>query len=54
MSRWSMLALIVIARVSMGLQFQSIAPVAPLLIADFVLSYSQPAYSLGSTCSPVP
>jgi predicted MFS family arabinose efflux permease len=47
MSRWSMLALIVIARVSMGLQFQSIAPVAPLLIADFALSYSQLGLLIG-------
>src|ERR1700716_392824 len=47
MSRWFMLALIFVARVSLGLQFQSIAPVASFLVADLALSYSQLGLLIG-------
>ncbi len=47
MIRWFILALIFVARITMGLQFQSIAPVAPLLIADLALSYSQLGLLIG-------
>src|SRR5262245_6088199 len=47
MSRWLMLALIFVARVSLGLQFQSIAPVASFLVADLALSYSQLGLLIG-------
>jgi predicted MFS family arabinose efflux permease len=40
-SRWSVLALVVVARTAMGFQFQSIAAVGPLLVADLDLSYAQ-------------
>ena len=40
-SRWVALALIFVTRTSMGLQFQSIASVGPLLVADLGLSYAQ-------------
>jgi MFS family permease len=35
------LALVFLARTSMGFQFQSVASVAPLLVADLALSYAQ-------------
>ena len=47
MIRWFILTLIFMARITMGLQFQSIAPVAPLLIADLGLSYSQVGLLIG-------
>src|SRR5262249_43767088 len=40
-NRWSVLALICFARVSMGFQFQAIAALAPLLMAAFGLSYRE-------------
>src|SRR6267143_2992017 len=40
-SRWVALALIFVTRTSMGFQFQSIASVGPLLVADLGLSYAQ-------------
>ena len=40
-NRWVTLALVFLARTSMGLQFQSIGSVAPLMIADLGLSYTQ-------------
>jgi MFS family permease len=46
-SRWFALWLILLARVSMAMQFQSIAPVAPLLIDDLALSYAQLGLLIG-------
>jgi len=46
-NRWFMLGLIFLARTSMALQFQSIAPVAPLLVADLALSYAQVGVLIG-------
>jgi MFS family permease len=40
-SRWAMLAVVFVTRASMGFQFQSIASVAPLLVADLGLNYAQ-------------
>jgi MFS family permease len=40
-NRWIVLALVFVTRTSMGLQFQSVASVAPLMIADLGLSYAQ-------------
>jgi len=40
-SRWPALVVVFITRISMGVQFQSIASVAPLLVADLHLSYAQ-------------
>jgi MFS family permease len=39
--RWVALALIFVTRISMGVQFQSIASVAPLLVEELRLSYAQ-------------
>src|SRR5215210_6100113 len=39
--RWLALALIFVTRVSMGVQFQSIAAVGPLVVEDLRLSYAQ-------------
>ena len=40
-NRWIVLALVFVTRISMGFQFQSVASVAPLMIADLGLSYAQ-------------
>jgi len=40
-NRWIVLALVFVTRTSMGVQFQSVASVAPLMIADLGLSYAQ-------------
>jgi MFS family permease len=40
-SRWTVLALVVVARTAIGFQFQSVAAVGPLLVADLGLSYVQ-------------
>lgn len=40
-NRWAVLALVVVARTAMGFQFQSVAAVGPLLVADLGLSYVQ-------------
>jgi MFS family permease len=40
-NRWIVLALVFLTRTSMGFQFQSVASVAPLMIADLGLSYAQ-------------
>src|ERR1043166_8455924 len=45
--RWIMLAIIFLARVGMALQFQSIAPLAPLLVDDFSISYAQLGLLIG-------
>ena len=45
--RWIMLAIIFFARVGMALQFQSIAPLASLLVDDFSVSYAQLGLLIG-------
>lgn len=40
-SRWAVLGLVVVARTAIGFQFQSVAAVGPLLVADLGLSYVQ-------------
>src|SRR5436305_15053131 len=40
-NRWTALALVFLTRTSMGFQFQSVASVAPVTIADLGLSYTQ-------------
>ncbi len=40
-NRWKILAVIVVARIAVGFQFQSIASVSPLLIEDMGLDYGQ-------------
>jgi MFS family permease len=40
-NRWLVLVLVFLTRTSMGFQFQSVASVAPLMIADLGLSYAQ-------------
>jgi MFS family permease len=40
-NRWTALVLIFLARTSMGFQFQAIASVSPLVVADLGLSYAQ-------------
>jgi len=40
-NRWMVLALVFLTRTSMGFQFQSVASVAPLMLADLGLSYAQ-------------
>ena len=39
-NRWAVLALVVIARTTVGFQFQSVAAVGPFLVADLGLSYA--------------
>jgi MFS family permease len=46
-NRWFALGLILLARISIAMQFQSIAPVAPLLIADLDLSYAELGLLIG-------
>jgi len=46
-NRWFMITLIFVARMSMALQFQSIAPAAPLLVADLSLSYAEVGLLIG-------
>jgi MFS family permease len=46
-SRWVALALIFVTRTSMGIQFQSIGSVAPLLVADIGMSYAQLGMLIG-------
>src|SRR5438105_3332414 len=46
-SRWLALALIFVTRTSMGVQFQSIASVGPLIVTDLGLSYAQVGTLLG-------
>ncbi|HEU4371025.1 MAG TPA: MFS transporter [Methylomirabilota bacterium] len=40
-NRWAALAVVFVTRTSMGFQFQSVASVGPLMIADLGLSYAQ-------------
>jgi MFS family permease len=46
-NRWAALALVFVARTSMGFQFQSVASVAPLLVPDLGLSYAQLGMLIG-------
>jgi MFS family permease len=46
-NRWIVLALVFVTRTSMGFQFQSVASVAPLMIADLGLSYAQLGMLIG-------
>lgn len=46
-NRWAALALVFVARSSMGVQFQAVASVAPLLIADLGISYAQIGWLIG-------
>lgn len=46
-SRWAMLAVVFLTRTSMGFMFQSVASVAPFLIAQFGLSYGQLGFMMG-------
>jgi MFS family permease len=46
-NRWVALALVFLTRTSMGFQFQSVASVAPLVIADLGLSYAQFGWVFG-------
>ncbi len=45
--RWIMLALVVATRTSTGFQFQSLASVAPPMVADLQLSYAQMGVLMG-------
>jgi MFS family permease len=40
-NRWAVLALVVLARTSVGFQFQSVAAVGPFLVADLGLTYAR-------------
>ena len=51
-NRWSVLALICVARFGMAVQFQSVPPVAPLLARDLDLSYSQIGTLIGVFMAP--
>jgi MFS family permease len=46
-NRWIMLAVVFVARLSLGFQFQSIASVAPLLVSDLDLTYAQLGWLIG-------
>jgi predicted MFS family arabinose efflux permease len=46
-SRWAMLGVIFLTRLSMGIQFQSIASVAPLLVNDLHIGYGQVGWLMG-------
>jgi MFS family permease len=46
-SRWMMLAVVFVTRLTMGFMFQSVAAVAPLLITDWNLGYGQLGWLMG-------
>jgi len=46
-NRWVMLTVIFLVRTSMGFMFQGVASVAPLLVAEFGLSYGQIGLLMG-------
>src|SRR5437763_2971447 len=46
-NRWVALAVVFVTRSSMGVQFQAIASVAPLLVSDLGLSYTQIGWLIG-------
>src|SRR5215467_2517449 len=45
--RWFIIAIIFLARTTMAMQFQSIAPVAPLVVADLGITYAQLGLLIG-------
>ena len=45
--RWFIMAIIFLARTTMAMQFQSIAPVAPLVVADLGITYAQLGLLIG-------
>ncbi len=45
--RWFVMAIIFLARTTMAMQFQSIAPVAPLVVADLGITYAQLGLLIG-------
>ena len=45
--RWFIIATIFLARTTMAMQFQSIAPVAPLVVADLGITYAQLGLLIG-------
>src|SRR5262249_3585733 len=46
-NRWVMLTVVFVVRTSMGFMFQGVASVAPLLVAEFGLSYGQIGLLMG-------
>jgi len=46
-NRWVALALVFVTRTSMGFQFQAVASVAPLMVADLGLTYAQFGWLFG-------
>lgn len=46
-NRWAVLTLCCLARVAMGLQFQSLPLLAPLLMADFGINYAELGFLIG-------
>ncbi|HET7340168.1 MAG TPA: MFS transporter [Methylomirabilota bacterium] len=46
-NRWTALALVFVTRTSMGVQFQALASVAPLLVSQLALSYAQVGTLIG-------
>jgi MFS family permease len=46
-NRWVALALVFVTRSSMGMQFQALASVAPLMVTDLGLSYTQIGWLIG-------
>jgi MFS family permease len=46
-NRWVALALVFVTRTSMGFQFQAVASVAPLMVADLGLTYAQFGWVFG-------
>lgn len=51
-NRWALLALLCFTRATMGMQSQSIPPVAPHLVADLGLSYAQVGWLIGLFSAP--
>ena len=45
--RWFVMAIIFLARATMAMQFQSVAPVAPLVVADLGITYAQLGLLIG-------
>lgn len=51
-NRWAVLVLLCFTRISMGLQFQSIPPIAPYLVADMEINYAQLGMLIGAFMLP--
>ena len=45
--RWLMLAVVFVARLSLGFQFQAIGSVTPLIVSDLRLSYAEIGWLIG-------